>query len=254
MELLNRATLYGDGMFETLRIANGKACFIGHHYTRVQASAEFIDIKHTSIDTFEAFKSLVNDYIINNKLVNARLRIQWSRLGTIGYDCTSTTCDVIINHVSNDITEYTLNDVDYTYTKYFLNVKACNIISNLKTTSALLYVLAGNFAKANNCDETLIFNEHKRVIEGYKSNVFIVKKGIVYTPKLTEGCIMGIMRSVIIAMCKTMGIKCIETELTLEHVDKADEIWFTNVMQGIRCVGKPTLATLITTTLNKIEK
>ncbi|MBC7412995.1 MAG: aminotransferase class IV [Bacteroidia bacterium] len=234
---MNRASYYGDGIFETIRIANGKVCFVNLHYERFFYTAKLLGLENIIIVNGNNFIAYLTEYININLIVNARLRIQLSRTGAMGYACTSKNTEVTITHEVLPATEYSINKNNYTYGVYTSNYKACTELSTLKTTSSILYVLAGNYANTNNYNEALILNEHGKVAEGYKSNLFIVKNNIVLTPPLSEGALNGVMRKVVLNTCVTHDIQYKEIPLTLTDVKTANEIWFTNVIQGICCAS-----------------
>src|SRR5690606_21319524 len=81
---------------------------------------------------------------------------------------------------------------------YTDNYKPCNELSTIKSGNALLYVMAGIWAKEHGYDDVLILNEHGCVCEATGSNVFVVKDEKVFTPPVSEGCVDGVMRRFVI--------------------------------------------------------
>jgi len=108
--------------------------------------------------------------------------------------------------------------------------KSVNVWSGIKSTSALLYVMAGKFMKSHQLDELIILNEFGRVCEGLTSNIFLEKEGIFYTPPLSEGCIDGVHRQSLI-LDKSKRI-IVEKELTLDEL-KTGQIYFSNSIRGL---------------------
>jgi branched-chain amino acid aminotransferase len=127
-----------------------------------------------------------------------------------------------------------INDIDVYEEQY----KACSTLSNLKSGNALIYVLASQYAVANNLDDALIINQHGRIIEATSSNLFWIKNGIISTPPLTEGPIAGIMREVVINLAQKQGLLVQEKELTIDELLIADECFLTNALNGITIVNK----------------
>ena len=111
---------------------------------------------------------------------------------------------------------------------------------NLKTSSALPFVLASIFKKENNLDDCLLLNTAGRLACGSSSNVFLVKNGELLTPPLTEGCVAGTMRAALFDLAKQLGTKAAEVPIALAELGTADEIFLTNAIQGIRWVRQVT--------------
>jgi len=115
--------------------------------------------------------------------------------------------------------------------------KPVNLLSNLKTSNSLIFILAGIFRKENKLDECLILNQYGRICESLNSNVFLAKNNKIFTPPLTEGCIEGTMRYTIIGLAKEIGYDVEEKGILENNFLEADEIILTNAIQGIRWVG-----------------
>lgn len=111
-----------------------------------------------------------------------------------------------------------------------------NVFSPFKTGNALPNVLAAIFKKEKKCDDCLLLNITGRIACGNSSNVFLVKNGSLTTPPLTEGCVAGTMRSIVSDLCKGLKINILEKPVLPEDLVKADEVFLTNAIQGIRWV------------------
>ncbi|PLX19388.1 MAG: hypothetical protein C0597_05275 [Marinilabiliales bacterium] len=115
--------------------------------------------------------------------------------------------------------------------------KPVNSFANLKTANALLYVMAGLFAKERKLDDCILINENGNLVEGISSNIFIIKGDKIFTPPLKDGPVAGIMRKQILKIANKHGLKINhESSLTEEHLISADEVFLTNVISGIRWV------------------
>jgi 4-amino-4-deoxychorismate lyase len=115
--------------------------------------------------------------------------------------------------------------------------KTLNKLSSLKSTNSLPYILAGIYKKEKKLDECIILNELGNISEAITSNIFIVYNGVFYTPSLNKGCIGGIMRKVIIDMVKEGGREVQECPLNPNALLRADEVFLTNSINGIRWVN-----------------
>ena len=85
--------------------------------------------------------------------------------------------------------------------------------------------------------DALVLNHEQRIIESSRSNLFVVSNGVLYTPSLDDGCVGGIMRSVLIRTALDHGIKVYEAALTPQTLLQADELFLTNAVRGIEWVS-----------------
>ena len=117
------------------------------------------------------------------------------------------------------------------------NYKPVNKLSNLKTNNALVYVMAGLFRNDNKLDECFVLNQFGRIAECISSNIFLVSDNKIVTPPLTEGCISGIMREVIIQIATGTDYILKERGILEKDIINAEEIFITNAISGIQWVG-----------------
>jgi branched-chain amino acid aminotransferase len=110
-------------------------------------------------------------------------------------------------------------------------------IQNFKTHSALPFVLAAIFKQEKGWGECLLLNQRGRLACGSSSNVFLVKNGSLFTPPLSEGCVAGTMRSLVLALAKAKGMGVGEKRLRPQDLGAAEEVFLTNAIQGIRWVA-----------------
>ena len=238
----NRSMRYGDGIFETIKLVNGELMFWEDHYERLSRG-----MRHLKLDTIgkeEAFwKKEVEKIIVKNYFTNARIRI-------IVYRNSPGTYTPMGNRVGFLIEGTRFDKPDYTYSRQGLSLglfesdhKGMSPLNNLKTTSALLFVLAGVYKKETEVDDVVVLNAAGRVCETVSSNIFAVVDDKIITPKLSEGCLDGVMRKQIIKAIKQKEINFEEGELTLDELRSAKEIFTTNSMAGVQGIaefeGKP---------------
>jgi branched-chain amino acid aminotransferase len=111
-------------------------------------------------------------------------------------------------------------------------------LPEVKRMAALDYVLAAREARMGGWDDALMLNTHGRVAECSSSNIFLVKDNHILTPPLSEGCLPGVMRSLIIEeFSREVGLIPIEKPISLDECCGADAILLSNARQGIRDVG-----------------
>ena len=118
-------------------------------------------------------------------------------------------------------------------------------------------MLAIQSATANGFDDSLILNSRGNICEASSSNLFLVQKGILFTPALTQGCVAGTKRRELLEILPTLGYQVEETIITKEMVFEMEEIFLTNAIRGIRpviCIDNTYYSRELTGTLIRILK
>ena len=134
---------------------------------------------------------------------------------------------------------FVLNEEGLTIDMYKDFYKPKNLLSNLKGASAQLYTLASVFRKENGLDECLLLNDQKYLTETISSNIFLVKGKEVITPSLKSGCLKGIIRKQVLEILSKMDYAAVEQEnISPFELQKVDEVFLTNTIQGIRWVKR----------------
>ncbi len=150
------------------------------------------------------------------------------------------------NDVSFVITVKQLESDFYELTNDFYEVDlfkdyyvAPTLLSTLKTNNKALNVIGSIYANDNNLNNCLIMNTNKHVVEALNGNVFIVNGNVIKTPPINDGCLKGVMRKQIIELLKTdKDYELVEASISPFELQKADEIFITNVIVGIQPVTK----------------
>ena len=108
----------------------------------------------------------------------------------------------------------------------------------VKNADVFLFLSAGIFNRNNGLDECILLNEKDKIVESVHSNVFLVKGKSVFTPAIDEGCIPGIIRRAIIVICRASGFHVNDQcSLSSKALEEADEVFLTDVVNGIRWAG-----------------
>lgn len=235
ISLNNRAFLYGDALFETMRADTEKIFFAQSHYERLCNGLQILKMKpNPLIDSFEKFKNEIFK-TINKEKTEKGFRIRMTIFRNSGglYTPTNNNSSFFIETsvLPNKIYQWSEKGVK---TDIFSEIKKpINKLSNLKTTNCLPFILAGIFKKENNLDDCILLNEKDRICEGLSSNIFIIKNNEIKTPCLSEGCVAGVMRKQVLEISKKMNLKVSESQLTEQDLKEADEIFLTNSIWGI---------------------
>jgi branched-chain amino acid aminotransferase len=234
----NRAFRYGDGIFETMRVAWGKIPLGNYHFKRCYNGMNLMGFEIPVLFTPENLeKNILELCRKNGHLESARVRITFFRGDGGLYDPESHRLHYIIQTWALPENYKELNNNGLELTTYTLGRKSCDPLSNLKSNSALIYVLAAKFAKDQKCNEALVLNSSNNIADATIANVFWIKDGEIFTNPLSEGIVAGVMRQYIIDSLKQQGIIVFESPVNAVQIATADEIFMTNALYGIRWVG-----------------
>jgi len=235
--LLNRAFHYGDGIFETIRVLNGKTCFLKNHFLRLVEGLKVLQIQQPEDFTFERFQRETNALIESNGLEKGgRIRITLFRDSDGAYLPNGNRMSYLMECSQLQNNSFVLNDNGLEIDIYSDYKKQISKLSRHKTLNCQLYVMASLFAKSKNMGDVLLLNEKDIIIETTNSNVFISSNKVLYTPPLEDGCVGGTMRMQIINIALKENFKVYETSLRPQNLLVADELFLTNSIFGIKWV------------------
>ncbi len=230
----NRAFKYGDGLFESIRVFDGQIPFLDYHFNRLQRG--LLQLKYNIPDYFSIsfFEREIQKLVNKNGNHRVRLTVFRSEGGLYRPEN---------NHPQFLIESQLLKDSFFHLNSkglkvgFFDDIKlSYNPLSNLKTCNSLPYILAGIFNKEKNLDDSFLLNSSGGIAECSSSNVFFLFKEIILTPSLSEACVDGAMRKIILELAHANNFTIKETSIKAIDLEKADEIWLTNAIQGIRWV------------------
>lgn len=236
----NRAFLYGDGVFETLKIVNNRILFLEDHYFRLMASMRVVRMEIPMNFTMEFFEEQVLKLVQENEIsVSARARITVFRNDGGLYLPKTNEVSYLIHATPLENTSYGLNTAEYEVDLYKDFYVTKQLLSSIKTTNKLINVTGSIFAHENGLANCLLVNDAKNVVEGLQGNLFMLTGKKLITPPISEGCLNGIMRKQILALAKKLdGIEVLEEIISPFDLQKADELFLTNVITGIQPITK----------------
>jgi branched-subunit amino acid aminotransferase/4-amino-4-deoxychorismate lyase len=233
----NRSFRYGDGLFESMRMSAGKLNFGELHAERLQAGMSALKMEGGILFDEYFLKQKTAELCKKNKLKdNVRFRLSVYRDGEGLYTPDNNRSGYVLEASSMETASYELNKKGLIINVYDEITKPVNKLSNYKTSNSLLYVMAGLYKTQNRLDEAFILNQHGFLCESISSNVFVVYDKQIYTPALSEGCIAGVMRNVVMQTAKANSINITEAQINPEVLKEADEVFITNASSGIRWV------------------
>jgi branched-chain amino acid aminotransferase len=185
----------------------------------------------------EQIMSLVNSLSSNAVSYRAKLTVFRDSEGYYTPETNAVSFTISVSELDSDI--YKIQDSYYEIELFKDYLIAPNLLSTLKTNNKVLNVVGSIFAKENNYNNCLLLNNNKSVIEALNGNVFLVKGNTIKTAPLTDGCLKGIIREKLIEIIsKSSEYVLDESSISPFELQKADEIFITNVIQGIVPVTK----------------
>lgn len=233
----NRSFRYGDGLFESMRMNNGKLKFAELHADRLKAGMKALKIEGGTLLDEYFLKQKTAELCKKNKLKdNVRFRLSVYRGGDGFYTPNSNKSGYVLEASALAGSTYELNKKGLIVDVFDELTKSVDKLSNYKTCNSLVYVMAGLYKTQYNLDEAFILNQNGFLCESISSNIFVVYNKQIYTPALSEGCIAGVMRNVVMNIAKTNEIPLIQAQINPEVLKEAEEVFITNAVGGIRWV------------------
>jgi branched-chain amino acid aminotransferase len=244
ISVFDHGLLYGDGVFEGIRIYGGKVFRLREHIERLYESAHHIVLEIPL--NREQLTQAVLDTVKANAKQDGYIRLVVTRgAGSLGLDpnrCSDPQIIIIVDDIS-------LYPVEF-YEKG-LEVITASIIRNhpnalnprIKSLNYLNNILAKIEAVAAGCQEAIMLNHNGEVAECTGDNIFVVKHGVLRTPHLVAGVLEGVTRNAVIELAREAKIPLQEMALTRHDVYSADECFLTGtaaeVVAVVGCDGRP---------------
>lgn len=236
----NRAFLYGDAVFETVKIIDSKILFLEDHYFRLMSSMRVVRMEIPMNFTMEYLEELILELVAAKKIQSsARARITIFRNDGGYYLPLTNEVSFLINadHIVQDL--YLVDQKEYVvdlYTDFYIPRQ---LLSSIKTTNKIINVTASIYAKENQFDNCILLNDSKNVVEAIQGNIFMLKANKLTTSPVSEGCLNGIMRKQILSIAqKIEKLEVVEEVISPFDLQKADELFITNVIKGIQPITR----------------
>lgn len=230
VSVLDRGFLYGDGVYETVRVYDGKIFRAENHWKRLDGSLKGIRLQTPW--SHGAITKICQSVIRANKANEALVRVTISRgVGKIGYDpstCGRPTMVVLSSPVRSDLNALWARGVKIGIAKSVRRNPLKSLSPAVKHTNCLNGILAKIETVKMKAFEGVFLNLDGHLAEGTISNIFIVKRGVLKTPSLDCGILDGVTRASIIEAARTIGLRVVETKIKPAEVFGADEVFLTS--------------------------
>jgi branched-chain amino acid aminotransferase len=253
----NRAFLYGDGVFETLKIYNSTILFLEDHYFRLMASMRIVRMQIPADFTLEYFESQILS-LTNNLAVSDSARVRFTVFRNDGGYYLPQTREVsfVIQASRLEQKDYRCDESPYEVDLYKDFFVPKTLLSTLKTTNKMLSITGSIYAHENGLQNALVLNDEKNVAEALNGSLFMLMGTTLSTPPLSEGCLNGMMRKQLLVLAKKIeGLEVIEKAISPFDLQKADELFVCNIIMGVQPITqyrKKTYATSLSKQLTAL--
>jgi branched-chain amino acid aminotransferase len=237
----NRGYQYGDALFESIRVINSKIIFWEAHYFRLMSSMRLLRMNIPMEFSPEFLEEEILNTLKANNLESkpTKVKININRKQGGLYYPENRNVDYIISSESIDHPFFILPKDSYEIELFKDHYVNSGLLSTLKTNNKIINILASIYARENGYQNCLLLNEKKSVVEFSNGNIFLVKDHKIKTSPLSEGCLKGIVREKLIEIIKKSDeFELIEESISPFELQKADEMFMTNAITGIRPVTK----------------
>ena len=241
LKLTNRGYNYGDGLFETLRVINSKIMFWEAHYFRLMSSMRILRMKIPMDFSPEYLEEKIVELVKANHLEKASVRVKINIHRNEGgyYTPEDNSVGYVISTKELETAFFTLKEEPYEVELFKDHYVQSGMLSTIKSNNKLVNILAGVYAKENDFDNCFLINEKKSVLEVTNGNIFVVKGEEIKTPPLSDGCLNGIIRKQLIEILgKSEDYTLKEESISPFELQKVDEIFYTNAIQGVQSITK----------------
>jgi branched-chain amino acid aminotransferase len=236
----NRGFLFGDAIFETIKVNGTKILFLEEHYLRLMASMRICRMEIPMNFTMEFMEEEILKLIaLQTNKVSNRIRFSVFRNAEGFYNPKSNDVQFIITCSELASDSYVFSSTTYEVELFKDFHVSKHLLATLKTNNKMINVVASIFAKENNFQNCLLINEDKNVVEATNGTIFMKMGNQIITPPTSDGCLNGIMRKQVIAIIAKMdGYEMIEKSISPFDLQKADELFISNVITGIQPITK----------------
>lgn len=232
VSIFDRSFLYGDGLFETLRVYSGKPFCWQEHMERLGRGAEFLKLRLPF--TPEALYQFATRLIEQNHLPDSLLRMTLSRgVGPRGYSPKGADDPFLVMSLHPAPLGDWQNPPRWKLCISSIRLPAREAVAQFKTCNKLPQILARAEAEARGADEALLLNTDSEVAEAASSNLFWIDGGSVCTPPLSSGILPGVTRAVVLELCRSLGVPTSERGILPEALRRMEGVFVSLSTLGV---------------------
>jgi aminodeoxychorismate lyase len=229
----DRGFMYGDGLFETTRIAGGRAFRLAQHLERMVRGADYLKIPLPYPP--KEIQKFVAQLVEANAMPEAVLRVTLTRgAGERGYTPPATVGQPTLVMTLHPLPPMPADEpMLWSMVTSSYHIPASGAISSFKTTSKILHVFARIEAHERGADEALLLNTNGEVAETAGGNIFWVYQNSICTVPTGRGVLPGITRAVVLEICQAIGLPTSKRVIKPQHLRNAEGVFVTQSVLGI---------------------
>jgi len=232
ISIFDRGFLYGDGLFETMRVFDGRPFRWGQHLERLQRGAKFLGIRLPFEEPI--LRERAHELIQRNAMPDSLLRLALSRgVGRRSYSPDGADSPTLAISLHPAPQFDWKNPPRWRLATASLRLPAGDPLGSFKTANKLAQVMARGEAESRGADEALLLDSAGGLVEAASSNVFWIEDGTVCTTRKDDGALPGVTRAIVLDLCRAGNIASMETSAPPERLRRADGVFLTNSAWGI---------------------
>ena len=231
LDATNRNVQFGDGLFETCVIKQGKLLFWYQHFRRLQKGCDRLNILEVKESIWlNDIQKLINKSRLNNGIIklilsrgNSQQGYQYHQVKPIRI----VSIMPMINTTQGGLL-LTICQKCYGHNNQLAGIKHCNRLDNILASDSIV----------DGVDDCIMLDEQQHIISTTKANIFIIKNDVLITPELIHCGIAGTRREVILELATLVNLSVSFTPITLEALYQADEVFISNSLLGLHQVAQ----------------
>lgn len=232
VSVFDRSFLYGDGLFETLRVLNGQPFRWRQHVERLERGATFLNLRVPF--GAESLREHARELIGHNHMPDCLMRLTVSRgVGVRGYSPKGADQPTLVMSLHAAPPLDAQGPPRWALVTSGFRLPAHEPLAQFKTCSKLPQILARAQADAAGAQEALLLNTEGYVVEAASSNLFWIERGAVCTPPIASGILAGVTRAVVIEICQSLGLAVTEKGIAPEELPRAEGVFVSSSAVGI---------------------
>jgi len=232
VSVYDRGFMYGDGLFETMRVVNGRPFRLAQHLERLVRGADFLKIKlpFTPKEIQQAAAQLIE----KNALPDTVLRVTLTRgPGERGYSPAGAEKPTLLLTLQPSPPTLADGTRQWSLITSAFRIPVGGTMASLKTTSKILNVVARAEARERGADEALLLNTNGEVAETAGGNIFWIFQNRVCTVPTGRGVLPGITRAVVLEICQTLGLETSKRVIKPQQLHNAEGVFITQSVLGL---------------------
>ena len=236
VSVFDRGFLYGDGLFEAMRVERGVPVLWARHLARLQHGAAVLQLRLPFAP--EALREFARQLIDTNQMPQAVLRLVLARgVGRRGYSPRGADTPTLVMslHPAPDLDAAPA--ARWKLVTASQRVAADDALATIKTCNKLPHILARAEAEARGADDALLLNTRGEITETAGGNFFWIEGGSVCTPPVSLGLLAGVTRATVLELCGPLGCKTEEKVVRPEALARAQGAFVSLSTMGVVAVG-----------------